>query len=101
MKKCVTASLCFVLSAGFAFAEGMPSDRGPGRQAPGAPGEAGVRNRPFGQVKAEVLSRIQERVKHNQEELACVQAATGHDALRACRERFRQEMRTKDGHRGL
>ena len=43
--------------------------------------------------KAEVLKNIEQRIAHNQEEKACVQAAANHDALKACRDKFRTEMK--------
>jgi hypothetical protein len=53
-----------------------------------------VESRPPGnleQKKAEQLGRIEERMSRLLEEKACIQAATTHEALKACRERFRGE----------
>jgi hypothetical protein len=47
----------------------------------------------FETKKAEVLKRIEQRIAHNTEEKACVQAAASHDALKACREKFRAEIK--------
>ena len=44
--------------------------------------------------KAEVLKNIDQRIVRNQEEKACVQSAANHDALKACREKFRAEMKS-------
>lgn len=44
--------------------------------------------------KAEVLKHIDQRIARNQEEKTCVQAAANHDALKACREKFRAEMKS-------
>jgi hypothetical protein len=48
----------------------------------------------FEQKKAEVLKHIDQRIARNQEERACVQAAANHDALKACREKFKAEMKS-------
>ena len=45
----------------------------------------------FDKMKSDIISRINARIARNQEELACVQAATDHPSLKACREKFRQE----------
>lgn len=45
----------------------------------------------FGQLKGEILGRIEERIARGQEEKACVQAAQTPEELRACRDKFRPE----------
>lgn len=45
------------------------------------------------QKKAEQLKRVDERIAHLQEERSCIQAATTHDALKACHEKFRNEIK--------
>ena len=52
----------------------------------------------FEAKKAKVLKHIEQRIAHNTEEKACVQAAASHEALKACREKFRSEM--KDDRKG-
>jgi hypothetical protein len=47
----------------------------------------------FETKKAEVLKHIDQRLSHIQEEKACVQAAASHDALRACKDKFRAEIK--------
>lgn len=47
----------------------------------------------FEQHKAEIIKRIDQRIANNQEEKACVQAATDHKAVKACQEKFKGEMR--------
>jgi hypothetical protein len=47
----------------------------------------------FEQRKAEIINRIDQRIARIQEEKACVQAAQNHDDIRACREKFKEEMK--------
>jgi len=47
----------------------------------------------FEQHKAEIVKRIDTRIARNQEEKACVQAATNHEAIKACRDKFKEEMK--------
>ena len=47
----------------------------------------------FDKFKADVVSRINARIARNQEELACVQSAKNHADLKACREKFREEVK--------
>ncbi len=41
------------------------------------------------QKKAEIIKHVQDRIASSQSEITCLQAATTHDALRACREKYR------------
>ncbi len=43
------------------------------------------------QKKAEILQHIQERITNSQAEMTCVKAATSHDQLMACREKYRPQ----------
>ena len=43
------------------------------------------------QKKAEILAHIDERISNSQAEKACVQSAQTHDALHACREKYRPQ----------
>jgi len=52
----------------------------------------------FDKRKAEVVSRITDRIARNQEELSCVQAAKNHADLKACREKFREEVKEQHEH---
>lgn len=61
-------------------------------------GKPGMGGQNFEARKAEVLKNIEQRIARNTEEKACVQAATSHDALKACREKFRAEI--KNDHQG-
>ena len=47
----------------------------------------------FEQRKADLLKRIDERIVRIQEEKTCVQAATNHDGIKACREKLKSEMK--------
>ena len=47
----------------------------------------------FEQHKAEIVKRIDARIARNQEEKACVQASTNHEAVKACRDKFKEEMK--------
>lgn len=49
----------------------------------------------FENFKANVINRINARIARNQEELACVQAAQDHNALKACRQKFASEMKAE------
>jgi len=46
----------------------------------------------FEQHKTEILKRIDTRIARNQEERACIQAAVNRDAIKVCRDKFKQEM---------
>ena len=43
------------------------------------------------QKKAEILQHIQERITNSQAEITCVKAATSHDQLMTCREKYRPQ----------
>ena len=45
------------------------------------------------QKKAEILQHIDRKMAHIQQEKSCVQAATSHEALKACREKAHAEMK--------
>jgi hypothetical protein len=47
----------------------------------------------FEQKKSDVLKHIEQRIARVQEEKACVQSAKAHSDIRACREKFRVEMK--------
>ncbi|MBF0529213.1 MAG: hypothetical protein HQK55_08080 [Deltaproteobacteria bacterium] len=47
----------------------------------------------FEQKKVEILQHIREKIARDQEEIICVQSATSHTELKACREKFRPESR--------
>ena len=47
----------------------------------------------FEQRKANVLKHIDMRIVRNQEEKSCVQAAQNPDDLKACREKFKEDIR--------
>ena len=49
--------------------------------------------RNFEQKKAQILRHLDQKIAHVQEEKACVQSAANHDAMKACRERFKAEMK--------
>jgi hypothetical protein len=46
----------------------------------------------FEKHKAEVIKRIDARIKFRQDEKACVQAAKNHEAVQACRDKFKNEI---------
>jgi hypothetical protein len=48
----------------------------------------------FEQKKVEVLKHTDQRIARNQEERSGVQAAANLDALKACREKFKAEMKS-------
>lgn len=41
------------------------------------------------QKKAEIIRRIEERITNSKLEITCVQSATSHDELKACREKYK------------
>ena len=45
------------------------------------------------QKKAEILAHIDERITKSQAEKSCIQSASSHDEMRACREKFRPQQR--------
>jgi hypothetical protein len=45
----------------------------------------------FEKHKSEIISRIDARIARNQEEKACVQSAQNHNAIKACRDKFKAE----------
>jgi hypothetical protein len=47
----------------------------------------------FEQHRAEILKRIDGRIARNQEEKSCVQAAKNHDDIKACRDKFKEELK--------
>lgn len=58
-----------------------------GSQQPAGPGPN------FEKIKAEQLNRLEKRIAHLQEEKACIQAATNSEGVKACREKFKSEMK--------
>lgn len=87
MKKIIAVALVFAATSAFAV------DQAPA--PPGAAGQPGPAKPDFNTVKAKIVERINTRIARNQEELACVQAAADHAALKACREKFKEEMRAQ------
>lgn len=63
-----------------------------------APGTAPGAN--FEQRKARVLKNLDERISRLEQAKACIQAATGFEALRACREKFAPPQGPGGGQRG-
>lgn len=47
----------------------------------------------FEQHKSDIIKRIDERIARNQEEKSCVQAAKNHDDVKACRDKFKAEVK--------
>ena len=45
------------------------------------------------QKKTEILTHIEQRITNSQAEKSCIQSATTHDALHACREKYRPQQR--------
>lgn len=45
------------------------------------------------QKKAEIVRHIEDRIANSKLELVCVQGAASHDALKACREKYRPQHR--------
>ncbi len=85
MKTAIIAAAVSILFA----APAVAADNAPAPKVPGPN---------FEQRKAEILKRIDERIARNQEEKACVQAATNHNDIKACRDKFKpkfQEQRQK------
>ena len=76
--------LAFLLTTTAAFsADQQPQGQGQGQN--------------IDQMKSNVVSRINARIARNQEELSCVQAAKSHADLKACRDKFREEMQGQHG----
>lgn len=57
--------------------------------ADGGQGQGGGQKMTVAQKKAEILAHIDERISNSQAEKVCVQGASSHDELRACREKYR------------
>ena len=51
-----------------------------------------------GQKRAEMLEKLNEKIARVQQEMACVQAASSHGELKACREKFRPEQKEERRH---
>jgi len=47
----------------------------------------------FEQNRTDILKRIDARIARNQEEKSCVQAAKNHDDIKACRDKFKEELK--------
>jgi hypothetical protein len=47
----------------------------------------------FEQHRSDILKRIDARIARNQEEKACVQSAKNHDDIKACRDKFKEEIK--------
>ncbi len=86
MKNAVLAaliSLCLAIPAVAIDSGGPPQSRSAqGGPPPPRPGED------FGQMKAEILKRIDERLGRLQQVKACIQSAKTRENARACREKF-------------
>ena len=82
MKKAMIAAIISLLIVAPVFADNsVQQPKGPGPN--------------FEQVKADILKRIDERIARNQEEKSCAQAAKNHEDLKACREKFKEEMKAQ------
>ena len=83
----VAAAILMTVSSAFAADSPPPSQgKGPGPN--------------FDKAKADTITRINARISRNQEELACVQAAKNHADMKACRDKFREEMKEQHQHMG-
>ena len=81
MKKVLFAALLTVAIALPAFAADSTTE---------APNKA---KPTFEELKTENIQRIDKRISLNQEEKACVQAATSEKGIEACREKIRTQLR--------
>lgn len=61
---------------------------------PPAPGKPGPN---FEKHKADVIKKIDAVIAYRQEEKACVQAANNHQELKACRDKFKNELQEMKG----
>ena len=98
MKKYVlmTAMVLALAAPGMAWSQSAP---GGGNGAPPSstgPGGGQEREQKFQEHKTEILQRMNEHLAEVQKRIACVQAATNHEALRACM----PERREGEGQRG-
>jgi hypothetical protein len=80
MKTAMMAACVSLLFAGPVFA----AETAPQTKAPGPT---------FEQHKAEILTRIDERIARNQEEKSCIQAAKTPGDVKACQDKREAEMR--------
>jgi hypothetical protein len=71
------AAAVAVALSGQAYAADLPVEPGPN----------------FEKVKAEQLKRLEQRLVHLQEEKNCIQAAANYEAVKACREKFKGDMK--------
>lgn len=53
------------------------------------------------QKRAEIMEKISQRIARSQEEMACVQSASSHAELKACREKYRPDPKPERQNRKL
>jgi hypothetical protein len=81
MKTRISAFVIAMLITVPAFAaDSVPQPKAPGQN--------------FEQHKAEVIARIDQRIARRQEEKGCVQAAKNAAEIKACRDRFKDEIKS-------
>ena len=99
-----TAMVLALAVPGMAWSQSAPGGGGNGAPPPSAGAGAGAggsgggqeREQRFQEHKTEILQRMNEHLNEVQKRIACVQAATNHEALRACM----PERREGEGQRG-
>ena len=84
MKRTMMAVAVSILFAVPVFAADAPQQKMPGAN--------------FEQHKTDILNRIDQRIARNQEEKACVQAAKNHADIKACRDKFKEEVQEQHHH---
>jgi hypothetical protein len=87
MKKIVLLAALFMafIAPTMAWSQSSPGGNGgPPPQASGAPGGEAGSGQNFQQHKAEITQHISEHIAEAQKRLSCVQAASSHEAMRAC-----------------
>ncbi len=82
----MTAMIMALAAPSMAWSQNAPSAGGGGTppSSAGAGGGGQEREQRFQERKTEILQRMNEHLAEIQKRIACVQAATNHEALRAC-----------------
>jgi hypothetical protein len=83
-----TALIATVIAGVFAVPS-FAADQNTGAMGGQGPGQGQT----VAQKKAEILAHIEQRITNSQAEKTCIQSATTHDALHACREKYRPQQR--------
>lgn len=86
MKKSMllTAMILALMAPGAAWSQSTPPGNDNNSEPPPSMGTGEAGGQKFQEHKAELLQRMNEHLVETQKRIACVQAATNHEALHAC-----------------